>query len=139
MKNPFEVYTSLHKDKTSKPVDWEESALDSQKKVEEGLFDEERTAPSLYWVFILLIVSFAVLGFRLFHLQIVQGARFRLLSEDNRIRSQTVLAPRGLVRDRNNKILAQNIASFNLVATPFDLPKVGLDEEITQLAQTFNL
>ena len=139
MRNPFEVYTSLQKEKGSKPLDFEESALDGYKKVEEGFFDEERTTPSLSWMWIMVLVAFAFLGIRLFHLQIIQGASFRALSEDNRIRSQTILAPRGSIKDRNGNQVVQNIASFNLVAIPFDLPKQELPREITALAQTFNI
>jgi penicillin-binding protein 2 len=139
MRNPFEVYTSLHKKKGSRSLDWEESALDGQKTVEEGFFDEERAVPKLYWVWAILFFSFIFLGVRLFHLQVIQGAKFRTLSEDNRIRSQTVLAPRGVIKDRYGKVLVQNTASFNLVAIPFDLPKQGLDQEVSELAQTFNL
>ena len=139
MRNPFEVYTSFNSKKGRRALDWEESAMDSQKKVEEGLFDEERQAPNLKWMGALLIISFAVLGVKLFHLQIVQGASYRTLSENNRIRSQTVLAPRGIIEDRTGQILTQNTAGFNLVVVPFDLPKQGLDEEVNELSSTFNL
>ncbi len=139
MRNPFEVYTTLNKDKQSKSLDWEESALDSQKKVEEGLFDDSRQPPSLYWLSLVVVGCFVVLFFRLFHLQIVKGASFRELSEDNRIRSQTVLAPRGLIKDRYGDILAQNTASFSIVAVPFDLPKINLDSEIQELSAAFGL
>ncbi len=139
MRNPFEVYTSLHKEKSGRSLDWEESALDSQKKVEEGLFDESRQVPKLHWLLLLLIASFFILAFRLVDLQIIRGASFRTLSEDNRIRSKTVLAPRGLIKDRNGKVLAQNTASFDIVAVPFDLPKTNLDSELAELSRSFEL
>lgn len=139
MRNPFEVYTSLNGKQGRRSLDWEESALDSQKKVEEGLFDPQRRAPNLRWLGALLAVSFLVLGFRLFRLQIVEGSSYRTLSQNNRIRSQVVLAPRGIIEDRSGQILTQNTAGFNLVAVPFDLPKQGLPGEISELAATFNL
>ena len=105
----------------------------------EGIFDEERPTPALYWVWGILLVSFFIIGFRLFHLQVIQGASFRILSEDNRIRKETVLAPRGLIEDSQGQVLAQNTASFNLVAIPFDLPKTDLDKHIQELAQSLNL
>jgi penicillin-binding protein 2 len=139
MRNPFEVYTNLNKDRGRRDLDWEESALDSHKQVEEGFFDEERQAPKIAWVFMLLLVSFAILAARLFSLQIIGGASYRTLSENNRIRSQIVLAPRGVIKDRYNQVLAQNMAGFNLVAVPFDLPKQGVSQEIEELAKTFAL
>lgn len=138
MKNPFEVYTSLHNRDKHRPLEWEESALDSQKKVE-AIFDEERTTPPLRVLWFFMSVCFVIVCFRLFHLQVVQGNTFRDLSENNRIRQQTILAPRGLIVDSRGLVLAENTASFNLVAIPFDLPKEGLEDEVRALSSTFSL
>ena len=73
MKNPFEAYTGQNEKQGRRGLDWEESALDSHKKVEEGLFDPQRRVPNLKWLGIFLAVSFVVLGFRLFRLQVVEG------------------------------------------------------------------
>jgi penicillin-binding protein 2 len=138
MRNPFEVYTSLTGGKKKRPLDWDESAADSQSFME-GVFDSDRSAPALGWLWVLIIAVFAVIFGRVFYLQILHGQQFRLLSENNRVRSRTILAPRGKITDKNGKVLAQNTASFNLVATPFDMPKQGLSEEVSALAQDFNL
>jgi penicillin-binding protein 2 len=59
---------------------------------------------------------------RLFNLQIIQGKAF--LQEAERNRTQTISVPplRGIIYDRNGIILARNIASYNIVITPADLP-----------------
>ena len=74
-------------------------------------------------------------------MQIIQGSSFRQLADNNRIRSQAILAPRGLITDRNGQGLVQNSASFNLVAVPFDLPKntPALQSEVQALAGAFGL
>jgi penicillin-binding protein 2 len=138
MRNPFEIYTSSSPSSNKRPLDWEESALDTQTYIE-GVFDAERSAPKVKWLGAVLILSFLIMGGRIFYLQVINGQKFRVLSENNRIRSQTLLAPRGLIRDRNGEILVQNTASFNLVAVPFDLPKEGLDEQLAKLAKDFEL
>ena len=138
MRDPFEIYTSLRKKGKNTELDWEESALDKQTGVE-GFFDEQRDTPNLWWLKVSLLVIFAGLCFRLGHLQIIQGSNFRQLSDNNRIREQTLLAPRGLIKDRNGQTIAQNTASFNLVAIPFDLPKDTLGDEVHNLAQDFSL
>ena len=120
-------------------MDWEESAVDKISQVSGGVFDSDRTAPKNWWLLAMLIVVFALILSRLFFLQIIKGGNYKLLSENNRIRSQVILAPRGIVTDKFGKILAQNIASFNLVAVPLDLPKEGLSEEVGSLAQLLNL
>ena len=63
-----------------------------------------------------LILSLAVvvvlLFLRLFYLQIVQGANFRYLSNNNRIRTAIIHAPRGIIFDRNGVPLVYNIPGF---------------------------
>ncbi len=121
MKNPFEIYTSSAPKTSNRPLDWDESAADTQSYIE-AVHDSERSAPGLIWLWAFLILSFAILTSRFFFLQIIHGSSYRLLSENNRVRKQTILAPRGLIKDRNGELLVQNTASFNLVAVPFDLP-----------------
>lgn len=138
MQNPFEVYTSLNKTEKKRSLDWDESALDSQHDLEE-VYDSDRRAPKLNWLILFTAAIFLILSGRIFYLQIVQGAKFRTLSENNRLRRQVILAPRGKIVDNYNQILAENTASYNLVATPVDLPKTGLDAEIKRLAEDLNL
>jgi penicillin-binding protein 2 len=138
VKNPFEIPASSQRGQKRQSLEWEESAMDSQTYVE-GFHDTDRkTPPSVFLIFIMALV-FVSLGVKLFHLQIVHGREYRNLSEGNRIRDQVVLAPRGLIKDRYGEVLAQNTASFNLVAVPFDLPKAGLDSEVVKLAALFGL
>ena len=138
MKNPFEIYTTSRPAPGKSALDWEESAADSQSFIEDP-FSGDRRVPKQRWLGLLLIVCFAVFVGRIFYLQIVKGSSYRVLSENNRVRSQPILAPRGLIRDRNNEVLAQNTASFNLVAVPSDLPKEGLSQELEKLATVFGL
>lgn len=53
-------------------------------------------------VFILLLVA------RLFQLQIVEHERYATHAADNRLTTQTIPPPRGLIFDRHNNILASN-------------------------------
>ncbi len=47
--------------------------------------------------------------------QIVEGEHFRELAENNRLRKLPIKAPRGLIYDRNDQLLVENIPSYNLV------------------------
>ena len=51
---------------------------------------------------------------RLWNLQVIQGEKFRTLSEDNRIAYRLVQSPRGMVLDSQGELLADNRASFNI-------------------------
>jgi len=57
---------------------------------------------------------FAVLFLRLFHLQITTAADYAKESEDNRIAQRRVKAPRGLIVDRDDEVLARNRASYSI-------------------------
>lgn len=59
-----------------------------------------------------LVVVVIFLFLRLFYLQILQGPRFRYLSNSNRIRTIIVHAPRGVIFDRNGIPLVFNIPGF---------------------------
>ncbi|MBI4038875.1 penicillin-binding protein 2 [Candidatus Daviesbacteria bacterium] len=61
------------------------------------------------------LVLFFVLFLRLFHLQIVTGKQNRELADGNRIQIKIIHAPRGVIFDRNGKVLAANSPAFRLV------------------------
>ena len=67
---------------------------------------------------------------RLWNLQVIQGEKFRALSEDNRIAYRLVQSPRGMVFDSKGKLLADNRASFNIYL---------IRENVKKLKQTVRL
>lgn len=67
-----------------------------------------------------VVLVFSTLAVRLVHLQIVHGAYYRSLSENNRIRVQPVGAPRGKIYDRIGRVLVGNRPAFNLVVVQED-------------------
>ncbi|HEX9118250.1 MAG TPA: penicillin-binding transpeptidase domain-containing protein, partial [Anaerolineae bacterium] len=84
------------------------------------------------WQFIALRIAIALvviaLSVRLYRLQIVEGSRYRVLADRNRLRQVEVAAPRGVIYDRNGEILARNIPSFSVAVVPADLPKTATGE-----------
>lgn len=64
---------------------------------------------------ILLWAVFLVFGLRLFYLQVLQGSYYRTLSESNYTRTIVLRSPRGMLLDRNGKVLCRNRVSFSLV------------------------
>jgi penicillin-binding protein 2 len=55
-------------------------------------------------------------------MQVVQGAQYRARSDENRFRVEVLPARRGVIRDRNGVILAQNIPAFDVRIRWSDLP-----------------
>ncbi len=69
----------------------------------------------------LVLIIFLILIGRLFYLQILKGEYYRHLSENNRIRVYRIQAPRGLIKDREGRIIASNRPSFDLVFMPSEI------------------
>lgn len=63
----------------------------------------------------LLLFFVALLILRLFTLDVVRAAYYSRLSNDNRIRSVIVPAPRGIIFDRNGNALTRNIPSSSIL------------------------
>lgn len=90
-----------------------------------------------------ILVIIAVLGLRMWQLQIYEGASYRALSEDNRTRTVIREPARGLIYDRNGVLLANNVPSFTLYVTLEDVEDrealirdvanlIGLNEELVR-------
>jgi len=71
---------------------------------------------------IAIIAVFLVYLGRLFSLQILENTEWVTLAEENRISRINLPTQRGIVFDRNDYILAQNIPSYNVVIIPSELP-----------------
>ncbi len=63
---------------------------------------------------VLTLVSFFAVFLRLTSLQIVKGSVNRELADGNRVQIKIIHAPRGVIYDRNGKILAANAPAFRL-------------------------
>ncbi len=59
-----------------------------------------------------LALGFLVLGF--WYHQVLHGSYYRERSENNRLKTQVLYAPRGLILDREGRVLAGNTLSFDL-------------------------
>ena len=80
---------------------------------------------------IAIIAVFLIFLARLFSLQILQSSEWVDLAEENRISKINLPTQRGIIFDRNDYILAQNIPSYNVVIVPSELPDdVGEIQEI---------
>jgi penicillin-binding protein 2 len=67
------------------------------------------------------------------HLQVVQGRKYREQAENNRRRNVPIAAPRGVLLDRNDKILVENRPSFNVMLRPEH--SENLDATVAQLSR----
>ncbi len=70
----------------------------------------------------LVVLAFLFLAFQTWRLQTTQGEEFRLLADQNRFRTVTLNAPRGVMYDRNGIQLVRNRPIFNVTIIPAFLP-----------------
>ena len=72
--------------------------------------------------FAVTIVILGVLFGRAGWMQIIQAEEFSVRADENRFRTQTLPARRGIIRDINGTILAENVPSFYVRMRWIDLP-----------------
>jgi len=78
----------------------------------------------------LIKIIVIILGISCFYLQIIRYKYYLQLSLKNCIRTIETGTPRGTIYDRNNKVLAKDKPTLNLVFIPFDLKYPEKEAEI---------
>lgn len=83
----------------------------------------------------IVIVVFIFLILRLWQLQILQGNKYRELSEANRLRIMTIPAPRGILFDRNGIPLVRNSSYYFVSIIPGEFEK----GRVSHLSKVLNM
>ena len=78
------------------------------------------------------IILFVLLATCLYYLQIIKGSAYKESSRRNSIRLLSIMAPRGIIYDRNGSILADNALAFGVFIVPQEAR--DLDSEIEKLS-----
>jgi len=76
----------------------------------------------VFFFYAVLALGTSVLVAQLVNLQVIQYSTNLAKANDNRTRETSVAPSRGIIYDRNGFILARNVASYNIVITPANLP-----------------
>jgi len=84
-----------------------------------------------------ILMVFALLFLRLVYLQLIKGEEYRRLSETNCVRLKSIKSSRGLIYDRNNKLLVDNRPAFDLNIVLEDAQPV--EETIERLASLIDV
>jgi penicillin-binding protein 2 len=72
---------------------------------------------------IAVVLGFAIIGFRLWDLQVVSSERYLDAADRNRYRLVPIDAPRGVIYDRMGRLLVRNVPGFAVYILPGDLPR----------------
>ncbi|PSJ18276.1 penicillin-binding protein 2 [Nitrosomonas supralitoralis] len=87
-----------------------------------------RLAISAGFVFVLFLFLYA----RFYYLQVIQQEHYHTLAEANRISILPLVPNRGLISDRNGKVLAQNYSAYTLEVVPSKIQ--DLESTLNELA-----
>lgn len=84
----------------------------------------------------ILLAWGGVIVVTLWYMQVVKGEDYLESAVRNRIRLVRIPAPRGIIRDRNGVVLADNRPSFDLMATPTEIDDRGrLLKELSRILE----
>jgi penicillin-binding protein 2 len=100
---------------------------------------EERKVPAarIGVVQVAVIIGFVLLAGTFWFFQIIQHERFREMAENNHQRELVLRAPRGVLYDRNGKVIVENRPSYNVSIVR--LHAANLDRTIRVLAAVAGL
>lgn len=87
--------------------------------------------------FLFVIILLVVLLSNLYHLQVERHETYKTRSNDNRISVRPIAPNRGLIFDRNGKLLAENRPTYSLEVVPEEAGKV--DKWLKQLVGVIEL
>jgi penicillin-binding protein 2 len=88
---------------------------------------------------IIAFVLLAILGVRLYYLQLVKGDYYSDKAENQRIRLIPIPAPRGAIFDRNGKILVDSRPTYNVTLSNEPIKKIDITERLEDYAGGLNV
>ena len=98
------------------------SLVEPLDEIAEAPEDDKPNRPRLFLLSAVVMIAILGLWFRLYQLQVAQGADYRDRADNNRFRSISIPAPRGVIYDRSRFVLARNRPSYTVGYVPADLP-----------------
>jgi penicillin-binding protein 2 len=87
--------------------------------------------------FVMIAAALLLLTGWYFRLQVMQHAEYSSRAEANRVKQRPIVPARGLIFDRNGKLLADNVQAWRLEITTDDVP--NLKDTLRQLGQIIPL
>jgi penicillin-binding protein 2 len=93
----------------------------------------------LRFVQILVILLLGALTIRLYVLQVVRGERYAEIAENQRRRRLPIPAPRGVIFDREKRVLVDSRPTYNVILTREDVKGKDLNALIEPLAEGLSL
>jgi penicillin-binding protein 2 len=97
--------------------------------------DSQNLRTRLRVIQILVVLMITALGIRLYYLQIVKGTYYAERAENQRIRLLPIPAPRGVILDRNGKLLVDSRPTYNVILSREDIKGQNFEELVKPYAK----
>jgi penicillin-binding protein 2 len=101
--------------------------------------DSQNLRVRLRLIQVLVLLLLGVLCVRLYLLQIVSGARYAEVAENQRIRQLPIPAPRGCIFDRNGKLLVDSRPIYSIILSREDTKNIDRYSLVKPLAEGLNI
>ena len=101
--------------------------------------DSQNLKLRLHIVQALVLVLLGVLAIRLYVLQVVNGAKYADVAENQRIRLLPIPAPRGVIFDRDKNVLVDSRPIYNILLSREDTKNIDRNSLIQPLADGLNI
>lgn len=98
-----------------------------------NVFSEKRFRERVRFISFLFAVGYALIGLRLFYLQVIRGDALSQLSESNRTQLIFFRAPRGDIYDRKGRLLVTNRPSWSLMYSVPQKTTASQEQVVAQL------
>lgn len=89
-----------------------------RQRIKNNLAESEQFRRRSFIGFLCIALAMTGLAFGYFRLQVLQHHEYQLRSDANRIKPRPIVPARGLIYDRNGKLLADNIPAYRLELVP---------------------
>lgn len=93
----------------------------------------------LWFVQSAVLLMLALLGVRLYYLQLVRGKHYAEIAQDQRIRKLPIVAPRGVIFDREGHPLVDSRPIYNVILSREDLRGQNLSSLVNPFADALGL
>ena len=88
---------------------------------------------------VVAFVLLAILGVRLYYLQVIKGEYYNEKAENQRIRFIPIPAPRGAIFDRNGKLLVDSRPTYNVTLSNEPIKKIDISDRIDSYMRGLNV
>jgi penicillin-binding protein 2 len=102
-----------------------------RQRIKNNIAESEQFRRRSFIGFLCIGLAMAGLAFGYFRLQVWQHQEYQLRSDANRIKPRPIVPARGLIYDRNGKLLADNVPAYRLELLPEQIDDI--DKTVTDL------